>query len=483
LTLGDDAGDSTAFTGGVTATAPSSKSIAGTISSAGTGVINLGATGVTVTASATLGGTSTGAITVGSATIQDDATLTVGAGSARLVNLGSVSGVAGGLASHLTINTAGTVTVGDAVGTDIGTVTVTNSGGTTFQNTVNANAVSLVGTVAGQTVSFLGNLTLSGGMTAAAGSYNVSLTGSSNSIAGASVFDNTATLTLGNDATDSTAFTGGVTATAPSSKSIAGTISAAGTGVINLGTTGVTVTANATLGGTSTGAITLGNATIQNGVTLTVGAGAATPVDLGSVSGVAGGLASHLTINTAGTVTVGGAVGTDIGTVTVTNSGGTTFQSTVNAATVTLTSTAAGQTVAFQGNLTATSGMTAAAGAYNVSITGSSNSIAGATAFSNTDGVTLGNGEGDSTTFAGGVTSTAGPTTVHGTVSTTNTGATFGALTLGGNSVISTGAGAGNIQIGFDRRRNQQPAVDLGQRDDNGRRGGHRTGRADLAAE
>jgi hypothetical protein len=143
------------------------------------------------------------------------------------------------------------------------------------------------------------------------------MTGAANTIAGATTFNNTGTLTLGDAAGDSTQFTAGVIATAPISKSIAGRISVLGTGAINLGTTPVTVTANATVGGTSTGAITLGNATIANGATLTVGAGIANAITMGTVSGVAGGTVSNLAINTTGAASVG-VIGTDMGSVSAT---------------------------------------------------------------------------------------------------------------------------------------------------------------------
>ena len=61
--------------------------------------------------------------------INDGATLIVGTGVAAAISLGSVSGVTGLAASNLTINTTGVVTVGGAVGTDIGTVTVTTVAG------------------------------------------------------------------------------------------------------------------------------------------------------------------------------------------------------------------------------------------------------------------------------------------------------------------------------------------------------------------
>src|SRR5206468_3491997 len=153
--------------------------------------------------------------------------------------------------------------------------TITQSGGTAFNGTVAAGTVAITDTADGTAVAFTQNTTLTTGLTVAnAGSdnYNVSLTGGTNTIAGATTFNNGGTLTLG-DGGDTINFTGGVVATAPSSKTVNGTVTAAGTGVINLGTSAVNVTGSSTIGGTSTGQITLGAATLSDGVTLTLGAG------------------------------------------------------------------------------------------------------------------------------------------------------------------------------------------------------------------
>jgi hypothetical protein len=390
LTLGDG-GDAIAFTGGVVATAPSSKTIDGTVSAAGTGVINLGTTSVSVTGDSTIGGSSTGQITLGATTLADGVTLTLGAGAVTPISTSSISGTASGAASNLAINTTGIVTVGGAVGTDIGTVTVTNSGGTSFQSTLNANTVALTNTTG--TIAFQGNTTVNSGLTAAANGYSVSFTGASNSIAGTTTFSNTGTLTLG-DGGDAIAFTGGVVATAPSSKTIAGTVTAAGTGVINLGTTPVSVTGDSTIGGASTGQITLGATTLADGVTLTLGAGAATPISTSSIGGTASGTASNLTINTTGGVTVGGAVGTDIGTVALNNGGG---------------------TVTFQGDFSAAT-VTTAANAFNLDFLGSVTQIGSATTFANSGRVQLGDQTADAVTISGALTHTAGATRLAGDI-------------------------------------------------------------------
>lgn len=70
---------------------------------------------------------------MGNAILEDGVTLTVGTGITNAINLAAVTGTASGTSSNLTINTTGAVTVTGAVGTDIGLLTITNSGGTTFK--------------------------------------------------------------------------------------------------------------------------------------------------------------------------------------------------------------------------------------------------------------------------------------------------------------------------------------------------------------
>jgi hypothetical protein len=457
VTLGNEATDSTTFANGVTAIAPSAVNIAGAIAATNAAsAITLGDanTGVTVTANATVGGAATGAIDLGDATINNGVTLTVGTGNSNQINLDTVSGVAAGAPSNLTLNTTGVVTVAEAVGTDIGTVMITQSGGTTFQSTVDAASVAIIDTVDGQTVAFQGNLTAGAlaANNAGADNYNVEITGAANSIGGTTTFANGGSLTLGNDATDTTTFIGGVTATAPSAINIAGTVAAtAGTSTITLGdaNTGVTVTDDATVGGTATGAIDLGDATINDGLTLTVGAGAANAISLDAVSGVVGGLASNLTLNTTGIVTVAEAVGTDIGTVTITQSGGTTFQDAFTATNAVLTNTAGGQTIAFEG-VTSITNLTTANQGYNVAFRGSSTTIANDASFVNTGNVTLGDGAGDTILFDGGVNtfgaaSNPSVTNVFGIVRTSGDQLDFGATALQGAAVIDTTNAGANL--------------------------------------
>ncbi len=304
--------------------------------------------------------------------------------------------------ADLIITTSGTA--GDA-----GNISITEGKSFNEANNLTFLAHNNISLTAGQSITNNGT----GGVSFQAGWDGVNATAATFAATGGIILGAGSNITLTGGNLTMRAGSGGI--------AIAGNLSTAGTGVINLGTADVSVAGNSTVGGTSTGQITVGNATLVDGATLTVGAGSATPVSLTAVSGTLLGVPSNLTINTTGAVTVSGAVGTDIGTVTVTNSGGTTFQSTLNAESAVLTNTTG--TIAFQGNATLTTGLTTAAQGYAVSFTGGTNTIAGDTNFLNTGAVTLGNDAGDTVTFTGGLDTTTGPsgTNVAGIVQTTNT--------------------------------------------------------------
>jgi hypothetical protein len=104
----------------------------------------------------------------------------------QTITLSTVTGTTGGSSSDFTINTTGTVSVG-TVGTDIGTVTVTRSGGTTFNSTVSAATITLSDSTAASSITFSGLLRTTSGLSAAgtANAYNVIFNGLSNTIAGA----------------------------------------------------------------------------------------------------------------------------------------------------------------------------------------------------------------------------------------------------------------------------------------------------------
>ena len=465
VTLGDAAGDSTTFVGGATITEASSIHLAGTVAaSSGTIALTLGDnnTAVSVTGNALIGGAATGAIGLGDVSLADGKQLTIGMGINNTVNLRGVLGIANGGAEALVLNTTGAATVAGAIGSGanpLDQLTITQSGGTAFQGPVDVKNLAIADTADAQTVRFEGNLTVRTGMTVAAGGgYHLSMTGTTNSIAGTTVFNNAGTLTLGDAAGDSTTFVGGATITEASSIHLAGTVAASsGTSALTLGdnNTAVAVTDNALIGGAASGAIGLGDVTLADGKQLTVGTGIGNAVNLRGVMGILGGPAETLFLDTTGVVTVGsavGAIGNPLGQLTITQSGGTTFQSAVDVQNLTITDTADGATVSFQGNPTVRTGMTVAAGGgYHVSITGTTNSIAGTTTFYNTGTLTLGDAAGDSTTFVGGlIVSNPSSVSLAGTIAATNREINIASAgTLTADTTFNSGSAATTLSGGL----------------------------------
>ena len=447
VTFGNFSGDTTTFTGGVNATVPSQVLIEGTVkATTGTSNIVLGDSDspVIVATNATVGGTATGLISLGDVTLANGATLTVGTGIGNAIALDAITGTSLGSASNLTINTTGLVSVGETVSADIGTIKVTQSGGTTFFDTVTAASVELTDTTG--TVQFNGNLTLSTGLTTAAQPYNVNIIGASSTIAGITIFNNTGFVTFGDNSGDTTTFTGGVLAALPSKVLIEGTVKAT-TGTINIDSN-VIVATDATVGGTSTGFISLGDVTLANGATLTVGTGIGNAIFLDAITGTSLGSASNLTINTTGFVSVAETVGTDIGAIKVTQSGGTTFIGTVTAASVELTDTTG--TVQFNSSLTLSTGLTTTAQSYNVNIIGANSTIAGITTFKNTGFVTFGDESGDTTTFTGGVTAALpSQVLIEGTVKATTGTSTITLGDIDSNVIVATDATVGGTSTGL----------------------------------
>ena len=352
---------------------------------------------------------------------------------------------------------AGNILFSGAVGggTPLTTVTINSANNVTASGAFSAASLSLPA-LTGSAI-FNGNLNLTTGLTTTAGAYAISMTGANNTIAGITFFNNTGTLTLGDGGlptADALAFTGGVTAIAPSSKAINGTITAAGTGVINLGTTSVTVGGTTTVGGTSTGAITLGNATLANGVTLTVGTGIANAITLGSVTGTASGAVSNLTVTSTGAVILNGAIGTNIGAVSVSsNPSSLNVNSTITGSgAIALTAGAGGITTATYSVTDATISSTASSVSLTTSSGGNINlnspidTIGGTTVALNSAGILIIGVDGDITSDGNvGLTGTSGIQT-SGSVATSADAVTFSsATTLTGTLNVNTGSTGGNI--------------------------------------
>ncbi|MCP4566776.1 MAG: hypothetical protein GY841_04250, partial [FCB group bacterium] len=364
-TFGDASGDSFTFNGGIDSDDGTTVINAGTFATSDD-QIDLGTT--TVNNSVTIVSGSA-AQNIGATTLADNVTLTLQNGGSGAVTVTSVSGTAGGTVSNLTVNNTGVNTIG-AVGTDIGAVTVNQSGGMTFSSTVNAATLTLTDTTG--TVAVQGNLTLTSGLATANQDYNVLITGSTNTIAGDTSFLNTGSVTIGDAAGDITTFTGGLGITGnvsnPSSVTVAGTINTSDTRM-DIGA--VTLAAATTLdtGNNAAGVLNVGVVTSAgNSLTLDSGSTAGATMSLTSMADISGGF----TIRDAGGLATIGALGVGTaGNITVTDStSGVTFSGVAEAAgnTILLSNTTAGQDITFQGNVEAATFTTTATSAYDVII-------------------------------------------------------------------------------------------------------------------
>jgi hypothetical protein len=366
LKLGNLESDTLSFTGGLTATAASSISVSGLISTSGVAAMTVGDanTGVTLLnhASLTTGGA---ALTIGGAvegTTANTQSLTLNAGSTGAV---SVLGTLG-------------------LNTPIKTLTLTHSNGATFTGEVKANtSVVLSDTSATRDVTFVANLTTP--LLSTSGSaFNLKLLGANTAVAANTVFNNTGTLTLGDAATDTLIFTGGLTATAPSHINMAGHISTSGAGVISLGDAGtaMTLTDHAWLT-TGCAALTLGGAvegSIADAQSLTMDATATGALNVASTVGLV----------------------TPLKTLTLVHSNGATFSGEVKANTsVVLTDTTAARTISFADDLT-TPTLTTTGSGYNLELLGAHTTVSNGAVFNQTGTLTLGDAATDALLFTAG---------------------------------------------------------------------------------
>jgi hypothetical protein len=237
--------------------------------------------------------TTDGALTIaGTTTISDSFTLTLRSGGGS-ISTGALRGVAGGSRSNVTIDSTAAATVAGAVDTDFGTLTVTNSGGIAFQDAVDVLTATLSATTAGATVLFQQNATL-GTLTTATGGYNVAFLGTQTTVTAAATFSNTGLVTFGDQSTDSTRFTGGVTTTAAiGGTQIAGAV-ATTAAAMNLGAVTMTDAASLDSGG---GAISI--ASLNGGsrdLALLAGIAAGTTTFTGAVTALGDGVGPALAI-------------------------------------------------------------------------------------------------------------------------------------------------------------------------------------------
>ncbi|MEE4298183.1 MAG: filamentous hemagglutinin N-terminal domain-containing protein, partial [Pseudomonadales bacterium] len=353
----------------------------------------------------------------------------------------------------LTLDGADTGTIDIATLAGDGALTIVDSAGAAFAGSVAASTVTL--TDSAGTIAFQGDTTISDRLATASQPYAVSFTGTSTSVAGATTFANSGTITLG-DGGDALTFDSGVVATAPTAIDLNGTV-AVNSGVITLGDgdTTLNVASTTTIGGSSTGGINLGLANLADGVTLTVGTGIANSITVAGVVGTAdaGSTVEGLEIDTTAAVTVTGAIGAadgsnDLDQLEIVQSGGTTFEGTFDAGSVVLTDTTG--TIAFEDVTRIGVGLVTSGAAYDVAFSGADTRIAGSTDFLNTGSVRFGGDLTDTTVFVGGVNtrgnaSNPSLTILEGTLRT-GLGAgqevQLGSTRLVGPTTIVAGAGA-----------------------------------------
>ena len=127
--------------------------------------------------------------------------------------------------------------------------------------------------------------------------------GTTSTITNLVTFSNSGSVTFGNGTGDTTTFTGGVTATAPSQVNLAGTIQTTNN-TMSLGDAGtpIVLTANTILSGNTAGAITLGG-TVNGGYSLTVNTTGTTTLSRVTLVGNTTALTT-LTTNTGGTTVI-----------------------------------------------------------------------------------------------------------------------------------------------------------------------------------
>ena len=209
----------------------------------------------------------------GAVTLSADVTLT---SSDDNFTFSSTVDSADSTARDLTLSAgSGTIGISNAIGgiQELDLITITQSGGVTFSDAINADTVTLTDTTG--SVTFAGSTALET-LNTASQDYNVILNGDSNAITDAVTFSNTGYVTLVSGG-DTSVFTGGVTAAIPSQINIGGTVQSTNTAIV-LGASGshvIVLTANSTISGNTSGAISL-NGTVNGAYTLTLNSTAAT---------------------------------------------------------------------------------------------------------------------------------------------------------------------------------------------------------------
>lgn len=305
------------------------------------------------------------------------------------LTLGDVTG-----AQTLSINPGAGVTTIDSL--DISVFAVTNSAALTITGATVVPDVNLNAKSAGSDVTFGGAVTITT-LSTAGSAYGVAFN-SGGTITDSTTFLNTSGVTFGGGTMN---FTGGVDTTAGNTTAT-GTI----TTTANPMTMGSLNLTGATVLTTAGGLLTLGDVT--GGVDLSVDSGA-------GATNIASLNAAVFAVPNAASLSIAGA----------------TTATTVNLGVISIGSNATFGGAVTLGTLTTT------ASPYGVEFLGGG-TVTNSTTFLNTGGVTFGGG---TITFAGGVNTTAGNTTATGTINTTGTGMTLGAVSLSGTTTLASAGG------------------------------------------
>ena len=361
--------------------------------------------------------------------------------------------------------TNGTAFINDADTSRKGTVEFASASGATDLSTPTAGYYNL-------TISGSGSFTANGALTVAnalaASAGNVFFNngaGNTTTSAATATFTTAGTVSLGNSAGDSFTVTGGALALPNSlgGLTLAGTISAGGTGV--------TIGHNAVLNANTNFASdtkTSGNVTLSGSFTVTN----ATAATLDTSAGVLT-LENANLVNT-GAVTNGNIKFTGTTDQTFTPNEASTYDSvaidkasngsvTVDKAIISKNLAihqAAGKNATFEKKATVSDSFTDTSNAGNILFNAGCD-FTPATTFATIGTLTL-NGATNACNFTGGLTHTAGSTSLYGTLNTANAAITLGATTLNDNTTIGAGSGAVTIQGALETLNGAQSLVSSG---------------------
>ena len=247
---------------------------------------------------------------IGAVTLAGSTTFDTGTAATSILNIGAVTGASNDLTLDSGANAAADITVASV--SNVGTLTVRDSGGTTISGTTGATAVTLTDTTGA--VTFGGAITAATLNTAAQG-YSV-VFNDGGTITNDATFLNTGGVTFGDNDGDSITFTGGLDTTAGSTTA-RGTINTTDT-QMDIGAVTLAGATTFDTGTAATSILNIGAVTgASNDLTLDSGSNTAADITVASISNV-----NNLVITAGGDIIQGGAFdvnGTSNITVTGTN--------------------------------------------------------------------------------------------------------------------------------------------------------------------